>query len=86
MAMSSNGTHGHDHKRESLPKKQFKTLGEQFNELRAKDLTTYTMEKHSTSYPDAKADISVFDETGALILSGREFGNHIFYWKAPVAV
>jgi hypothetical protein len=84
--MSNTKTHGHDQQRESLPKKEFKTLGEQFNELRVKDLTTYTMEKHSTSYPDAKADVSVFDETGALVINGREFGNHIFYWKATAAV
>jgi hypothetical protein len=36
-------------------------------------LKTYTFTSHHTPHPDAKADLEIYDETGALIMLGREF-------------
>ena len=68
----------------ALPKKYFKELQEQFHNLRDKPIATYQWTRRKTDYPDAQADVSVFDETGKHIIEGREFsGGRAFFWLAP---
>jgi hypothetical protein len=46
------------------------------------DIGAYTYERSKSQYKDAKADLSIFDPAGKLVLRGRDFGDRTFFWSA----
>jgi hypothetical protein len=57
----------------------------QFARMQRLDIGGYTYERNHSDYPQARADLRIFDETGKLSYFGREFGNRTFLWEASAA-
>ena len=73
--------------RKSLTSDLLRDLKQQFAGYSRKDLTAYTFEKLSTHYPDAKADVSIYDAEGELVIVGREYsGGKCMLWFATTAL
>ncbi|MPZ49441.1 MAG: hypothetical protein GEU75_09120 [Dehalococcoidia bacterium] len=73
--------------RKNLTSDLIRDLKQQFAGIGRKDLSAYTFERHSTHYPDARADISIFDAEGDLVIVGREYsGGRAMLWFATTAL
>jgi hypothetical protein len=77
-----------DHDKQRLPErsvlsdKMIQFVCHHFVGLDAAALREYTFERHKTEYPDAKADLDIFDDAGRLIFQGREFHSGMAgYWR-----
>jgi hypothetical protein len=60
--------------RQKLTTTLVKVMQFHFRELAGTDLSSYTYERRKTSYPQAKAEVSIFDNSGNLVAEGRDFG------------
>ena len=50
--------------------------------LDASALQDYTFKRHKTDFPNAKAELDIFDGTGKLVFQGREFHSGMAgYWR-----
>lgn len=53
-----------------------------FRGLDAPSLHDYTFERYKTDYPNAKAEVDIFDAVGKLVFQGREFNSGMAgYWR-----
>jgi len=52
--------------------------------LEAQVLQTYSFKSHHSDYPQAKADLEVFDRAGVQVLAGRMFNSNNFSIWAPM--
>jgi hypothetical protein len=53
-----------------------------FAGLDASALHDYTFKRHKTDFPNAKADLDIFDGMGRLVFQGREFDSGMAgYWR-----
>jgi hypothetical protein len=69
--------------RSPLPKQVTKQLLAQFNNLKAADLKDWTCEMHHSDRQDTRAEIAVYDDTGAMVYHGRSFDKvNMSFWKA----
>jgi len=55
----------------------------QFSGLDAVEVSQYTYRSHHSLYPDAIAEIYIYDGAGRLVIQGREFSNVTALWSAP---
>ena len=73
--------------RQLLPANLVKAMRYNFSRLGLADISAYTFERRKTSYPQAKADLSIFDDNGELSMEGREFpGGQISLWPKKDAL
>jgi hypothetical protein len=50
--------------------------------LSGADLTGYTIERRHTNYPNARADLTIYDPNDRPVLEGREMaGGAISFWE-----
>jgi hypothetical protein len=69
--------------RSVLPKQVQKQLLAQFGNLKAADIANWTCEMHHSDRRDTKAEIAVYDDTGAMVFHGRSFDKvNMSFWKA----
>ena len=68
--------------RKSLSSDLVKNLQRQFWKLRSDGMSGFTFERHSSHYPDAKANLAVYDASGKLIIVGREFSGSTLLWES----
>jgi hypothetical protein len=67
--------------RQPLPQKLATQVRSQFTFLEGKDLTSYTYERAKSNFTGARTDLTVFNPDGKLVLNGRDFGDHTFFWQ-----
>ena len=73
--------------RKSLSADLVKSLKRQFQKLQRQDISAYTFERHNSHYPDAKADLSVYDSLGTHVIVGREFGGRqTLFWESATPI
>jgi len=79
-------TEGHNDQRRSersvLSDKMIRLVLLHFVGLDASALRDYTFERRQTDFPQAKADLDIYDGAGKLVFQGREFGSGMAgYWR-----
>lgn len=67
--------------RNQITSRLVKQVRYQIQALSQADLGSYTYERSKSHFKDAKADLSVFDPAGKLVLLGRDFGDRTFFWS-----
>ena len=68
--------------RRPLNEKMIQFVISHFAWLDAASLQEYTFERYETDYPNAKADLDIFDAAGELAFQGREFRSGMAgYWR-----
>ena len=67
--------------RSAFPEKFAKQVQSQFTQFAQNEMTGYTMARVKSEFYGAKTDLTVFDPEGKLVLSGRDFGDRIFFWQ-----
>ena len=68
--------------RHQLPNRMAREMRYQILGLSRADMGAYSYEEKKSSFKDAKADLSIYDPAGKLVLLGRNFGDRTFYWSA----
>jgi hypothetical protein len=70
--------------RHSLDERMHRYVLLYVNGLHNKDLSAYTYDRRDSTYPDARSELTVFDDTGKVTLYGREFNNganRFVFWQ-----
>jgi hypothetical protein len=70
--------------RVQLPGRLAKEVRHQILSLSRADMSKYTYEHVKSNYKDARADLSIYDPSGKLVLLGREFSDRTFFWSAEI--
>jgi len=68
--------------RHQLPNRMAREMRYQVHGLSQTDMGAYSYEETKSNFKDAKADLSIYDPEGRLVLLGRDFGDRTFYWSA----
>ena len=73
MSAKEGFTSGSNANSQAVSEKMVLGIKWHFRHLDAEVIRTYTFTSRHTDHPGAKADLELFDQTGALTLMGREF-------------
>jgi predicted ribosome-associated RNA-binding protein Tma20 len=68
--------------RHQLSKRMAREMRYQIHGLSGTDVGAYSYEEKKSNFKDAKADLSIYNTDGKLVLLGRDFGDRTFYWSA----
>jgi hypothetical protein len=67
--------------RAALPEKLARQIQSQMTRYAHTDLKGYTLERQKSDFHGAKADLTVYNAEGERVVSGRDFGDRIFFWQ-----
>jgi hypothetical protein len=67
--------------RETFPTKLAAQVKSQFSHFSRSDLTAFTYEKTKSDFYGAKTDLTIYNEDGKHVLTGRDFGDRTFFWQ-----
>ena len=65
-----------------LTKQMIQKIRRHMSGLEKTDLTAYTFERRHSDYPGAKSDIVIYNDSGQIVLNGREIsGGPTSFWS-----
>lgn len=67
--------------REAFPPKLATQVKSQFSQFHNADLGEFTYERSKSDFFGAKTDLTIYNQDGKHVLTGRDFGDRTFFWQ-----
>jgi hypothetical protein len=67
--------------RQAFPEKLIRQVRSQFTQFAGTDMSAFTVDKAKSEFYGAKSDLTIYNGEGRHVLTGRDFGDRIFFWQ-----